>query len=121
TERPPNASGLRVERVHGTVLAADEHAPACHSRLRPRDERIWKPERPFQLEASQIGRRETGLFRALKPRVSRRRTPSSPLWRLREILQRRRRRAASALGTGDVALDALSGDELGNGATFGAA
>src|SRR5262245_23502796 len=116
-----DAPCLRVERIDGAVLTADEQAARSHGRMRPRNGRIGKTESPLQCQSLQIGWGQPRTLRGLKARVRRRGTPSSPLRRFRKVLERGRRAATSGLCPTDVSGNRLPSDELGDGATFGPA
>ena len=68
-KRPEAAAGGGVERVHRSILAADEQAASGNGRLRPRRRGIREAKRPFQMQSWNAVDRQRGLVSGLEVRV----------------------------------------------------
>ncbi len=88
-ECPKQAAGLRVERVHFPVAAADEDAATDHRRLRVRRDRAGETESPLQIQPGDVFGRDTRRLRRLKAAVREIGAPTVPPWNLERPGKRR--------------------------------
>ena len=93
-EGPVRAAGTRVQRVRHSRRRGDEHAAAGDRRLSARVLDVAETERPLELEARHVSRRQPGAARVLVSRVRDRRPPARPAAALERLGKARHARAA---------------------------
>jgi hypothetical protein len=61
-KNPSDATGLRVEGIHGPILTSHKNSATGDSGLRPSDGRIRKSKRPTEFQPRHIGQRQPRLI-----------------------------------------------------------
>jgi hypothetical protein len=97
-ELPVGAAGARIERIDFSSLAADEHPPADDGRLREGESCTGESERPLELKAGHVRRRELSHLRRLKAALRRINAPPVPMGSTERISEGRGCIRASACG-----------------------
>ena len=77
TVRPADAPGVEVERVHGSVLAADVDGAVGDRGLRARAQGAGKRERPLEFQPGQVCGGEAGRHARCEAGVAGRKSPAS--------------------------------------------
>ena len=75
---PPDTARVRIEGVHGAVLAAGKYRFPGGRRLRSRSRRIRKSENPFDCKPIDIAAADCRFIAIAKPRIARIAAPAIP-------------------------------------------